>query len=63
MTGPDAKDWQRVFLYLLLVVALTWCDQTRAEDEKKPNEGSWITFVSHRNGNSLLYRMRPDGTE
>jgi hypothetical protein len=24
---------------------------------------SWITFLSHRSGNNLLYRMRPDGSE
>jgi hypothetical protein len=24
-------------------------------------KGSWITFLSHRSGGNLLYRMRPDG--
>ena len=23
----------------------------------------WITFVSHRSGRNLLYKMRPDGSE
>ena len=27
------------------------------------SEGSWITFLSHRSGGNLLYRMRPDGSE
>ncbi|HWE35999.1 MAG TPA: hypothetical protein VG406_05445 [Isosphaeraceae bacterium] len=26
-------------------------------------EGRWITFVSHRSGRNLLYKMRPDGSE
>jgi hypothetical protein len=26
-------------------------------------EASWITFLSHRSGENLLYRMRPDGGE
>ncbi len=32
-------------------------------DSKLPPKGSWITFLSHRTGENLLYRMRPDGTE
>jgi len=27
------------------------------------SDGAWITFLSHRAGNNLLYRMRPDGSE
>src|ERR1022692_165947 len=26
-------------------------------------EESWITFLSHRSGNNLLYRVRPDGSD
>ena len=32
-------------------------------DEPKAKLEGWITFVSHRSGSNLLYRMRPDGTE
>ena len=30
---------------------------------KPPRKDSWITFLSHRSGDNLLYRMRPDGTD
>jgi hypothetical protein len=30
---------------------------------KGGSEASWITFLSHRSGGNLLYRMRPDGSE
>lgn len=32
-------------------------------DQSTSNRTSWITFLSQRSGDSLLYRMRPDGTE
>lgn len=31
--------------------------------EERLGEQSWITFLSHRTGYNLLYRMRPDGSE
>ena len=34
-----------------------------AGETSKPIEGSWITFVSHRTGSNLLYRMRPEGSD
>lgn len=32
-------------------------------DPKPPPGESWITFLSRRTGDNLLYRMRPDGTQ
>lgn len=39
------------------ITALALMGECRAAE---PN-GSWITFLSHRSGGNLLYRMRPDG--
>jgi Tol biopolymer transport system component len=46
------------------------CDMTStqpADDKNEKNdkkaEGSYITFLSHRTGRNLLYRMRSDGSE
>ena len=32
-------------------------------DPQPAREESWITFLSRRTGDKLLYRMRPDGTQ
>lgn len=50
------------FRYLLLFIILASSvanDRLCAADD----DGFWITFVSHRTGENLLYRMRPDGSE
>src|SRR5438067_11340690 len=33
------------------------------QERKLIAKESWITFLSHRTGDNLLYRMRPDGTQ
>lgn len=38
-------------------------DPAFGADPKPRPKDSWITFLSHRTGDNLLYRMRPDGTE
>ena len=42
---------------IVLVVA------THQKCHAADSDGSWITFLSHRSGNNLLYKMRPDGSE
>jgi hypothetical protein len=37
--------------------------QPRGEAETVPYRESWITFLSHRTGHNVLYKMRPDGSE
>lgn len=32
-------------------------------DETADQRNQWITFLSHRSGGNLLYKMRPDGTD
>ena len=34
-----------------------------ASQEKVGKSTGWITFLSHRSGHNLLYKMRPDGAE
>ncbi len=38
-------------------------DPACGADPKRRPKDSWISFLSHRTGDNLLYRMRPDGTE
>lgn len=47
------------------VLAVVFCigAATGFADKPKVKTDSWITFLSNRNGNSLVYRMRPDGSE
>jgi hypothetical protein len=45
-----------------LLVALALRSACAADDTFKKSD-SWITFLSHRTGDNLLYRMRPDGSE
>jgi hypothetical protein len=30
---------------------------------EKTGGGPWVTFLSHRTGHNVLYRVRPDGTD
>lgn len=43
--------------YALMILAATRCGAAEPEDE-----GQWITFLSRRSGENLLYKMRPDGS-
>ncbi|MFL5240555.1 MAG: hypothetical protein ACJ8FY_00460 [Gemmataceae bacterium] len=36
---------------------------TLGADGKAESKGSWITFLSHKTGDNLLYRMRPDASD
>jgi hypothetical protein len=42
-------------LWLIMIVTAGACRGAELE-------GSFITFLSHRTGRNLLYRMRPDGS-
>lgn len=56
----------RVRLFLPAVLWLPFLLQVGpafGADPKPGPKDSWITFVSHRTGDNLLYRMRPDVTE
>lgn len=54
---------------LLFIPAALWLPllmQVVPANERDPKpalKDSWITFLSHRIGDNLLYRMRPDGSE
>src|SRR5260370_21806639 len=49
--------------FLLLLPFLLHVDSALEAQPKPEPKNSWITFLSHRSGENLLYRMRPDGTE
>jgi hypothetical protein len=72
------RKWQvaRVFLVLLgggLAAGLAAQErggQQRVDSKPgarpapaKAQQGSWVTFLSHRSGHNVLYRMRPDGSD
>ena len=44
-------------------VASVAAGRAAAAEPAGSSAGSWITFLSHRTGMNLLYRMRPDGSE
>jgi hypothetical protein len=51
-------------------VSVTWAPAAQAAPPKPAAAapkaapaGQWITFLSHRTGYNLLYRMRPDGSD
>src|SRR5437763_11678183 len=47
----------------LALAVLLPSPRTSCGDPKPAGGESWITFLSHRTGDNLLYRMRPDGTQ
>jgi hypothetical protein len=48
----------------ILTIALVHVTAGPASAQAAPDESAhWITFLSHRSGYSLLYRMRPDESE
>lgn len=46
-----------------VIVASVAAGLAAAAEPAGSSAGSWITFLSHRTGMNLLYRMRPDGSE
>jgi Tol biopolymer transport system component len=50
---------QRPILALACLIAASTPDECPGVEPK----GSWITFLSARSGNTLLYKMRPDGSQ
>jgi hypothetical protein len=57
---------RRQFLPVVLTVSLLPVALCGRADDPRPDpkvDPSWITFLSHRTGGNLLYRMRPDGSE
>lgn len=65
-------SWRALALIAIGATALTLpvnSGQTRGGRTEPPTAGviagggSWITFLSNRTGQNLLYRMRPDGAE
>jgi Tol biopolymer transport system component len=46
----------------LAIQLISLRDFARAQNPN-PSNDSWITFVSHRSGANLFYRMHPDGSE
>lgn len=54
----------RIFSAALTLIAVLCVAEVGLCQEPKPAVPSeWITFLSKRTGENLLYRMRPDGTE
>src|SRR5262245_37962420 len=51
-----------LFALALFSIPLGAVGPGNKESAKPPLNDSWITFLSHRSGDNLLYRMRPDGS-
>jgi hypothetical protein len=45
------------------VLATGFAQQTAEPKQQRDPKPSWITFLSRRTGDNLVYRMRPDGSE
>ena len=47
----------RVISFCMALAATAGARRPAAKD------GAWITFLSHRTGENVLYRMQPDGSD
>src|SRR5688572_10934734 len=47
---------------LLCLLFVLWVQSLCADEPIPAIQDSWITLLSHRTGDNLLYKMRPDGT-
>lgn len=53
--------WRLTFV--IVAMSLRVLSAPALGQEPTASSAEWITFVSHRSGHNLLYKMRPDGTE
>src|SRR5262249_2196451 len=55
--GRAAMRFVRVISVCMALAATAGARRSAAKD------GAWITFLSHRTGENVLYRMHPDGSD